>query len=891
MHWDANTIIPLVTVLIYAVLVLIVARSKPSTKEHRSFLLYLMAMTFWSLGSFFMHAAIWEPAFWFRVFSAAGLGSFLAVFHFVQVILNRWRKWAIGAYVFGGLSLVITLIPEMMVQNVIVEHGEVLFDIGSMAPFIAPPMYSLYFISVFELVRAYRSSSDILQQNRLRYLTIGLGVILFATFVNFTPLGRYPIDIAANGFSAIILAYAIIRHELLDITIVIRQSLSYATLIIILGMSYLLPILIFDRIAVQLSIGQTVSGFLVALGFSLLFASIIHSIYVQLRDRIDRLFFRERHDAYAIIQELGEQITGSLDLDQVVSVMLNRLVETLHPKNATLLLQDPNTQVFFPTASRGLDESISDFRLRADHPVCRWLKREERVLTSQQIDIYPQFSSMWEEERAQLEILSPNLFVALRAKMELSGILLIGPKQSDKPYTFEEIGIFSTFANQVAVALDNARLFEMTKTRLAEQIALLEIGNSLARASDLDDILQLVVKHACPPDTPTAKATIHLIDHETRRLLPRAVSQASGEPTHAVGFDPKQGIAGYAVQEKRLIYVPDVRGESNFVNTGEDFLSLVVVPLIIEDIPEGTLSVTSPHVDAFNEDLLRQLTSLGNQAAIALRKAQITDSLRKSNAELEERSRELEVSIEELKSTQRQLIQASKLASMGTLTAGIAHEINNPLAGIKLFAQNTKRAHNEGRLETEKMLTNMDKISALVDKAAKIIEHLRTFSRQASGDMELISVNKAVEDSISMLFEQLKLQNIEVHLQLEENLPQVRGDINQIEQVVLNLITNARDSLDKVEDKKISLRTYQDDELVIIEVTDTGSGISPEILENVFDPFFTTKPVDKGTGLGLSISHGIVELHGGEIEVESKLDKGTTFRIKLPTVEDITGND
>ncbi len=891
MHWDANTIIPLITVLIYAALVVIVARAKPSTQEHVSFLLYLLAMTFWSLGSFFMHAAIWEPAFWFRVFSAAGLGSFLAVFHFVQVSLNRKYKWAVGAYLFGGLSLIISLIPEMMVQNVIVENGEVVFDIGFMAPIIAPPMYAMYFLSLFQLIRAYRSSKDILQQNRLRYLSIGLGVIIFATFINFTPLGRYPIDIAANGFSAILLAYAIIRHELLDITMVIRQSLSYATLIIVLGLSYLLPILVFDQIAAQLSIGRTMPGFFLALGFSLLFASIIHSIYGQLRNRIDQFFFRERHDAYAIIQELGEQITGSLDLDQVVSAMLNRLVETLHPKNVLLMLQDPTSQEFCPTASRGLENSITDFRMRADHPICRWLKREERVLTIQQIDIHPQFSSMWEEERSQLYKSSPDLFVALRAKRELSGILLIGPKQSEKPYTLEEIGIFSTFTNQVAVALENARLFKETNTRLSEQIALLEIGNNLARASELDDILQLVVKHACPTDTPTAKATIHLIDHETKRLLPRAVSQSSGEPAQAVGFDPHQGIAGRAVQEKQLIYVPDVNKAPDFVNTQENFKSLVVVPLIIEDVPEGTLSVTSPHVDAFDEDLIRQLTSLGNQAAIALRKAQITDSLRKSNIELEQRSKELEASIEELKSTQRQLIQASKLASMGTLTAGIAHEINNPLAGIKLFAQNTIRAHNEGRLETEKMLENLDKISALVDKAAKIIEHLRTFSRQASGDMELIGVNNAVEDSLSMLFEQLKLQNIEVLLQLEENLPRVRGDINQIEQVVLNLITNARDSLDKVEDKKISLRTYQDDELVVIEVTDSGSGISPEILESVFDPFFTTKPVDKGTGLGLSISHGIVELHSGEIEVESRLDKGSTFRIKLPAVEDLIGND
>jgi signal transduction histidine kinase len=885
MYWGINTVIPLLAALAYGTLLVIVIRARPSTNARRAFRFYLLAMFFWSFGSFVSHSGFGSTSHWARVLSAAAITAPLTVFFFVENALDVTHKWDRWAYLAGIIIAAIALFTNLVAPSAEIKNGELELVRGPLVYVVAIPGYTLFVYSLVMLIRRFRQSTDPIEHNRLRYLISGTTIVIITTLINFTDLQKYPIDIAANLINAFFISYAIIRHELLDINIVVRRGLSYSTLILILAATYVLPVIFYDVLHTGLGVSQTASKYFLAFIVASLIAVASHALYGRIRDRIDRFYFRERYDSYKVIQELGEQITGTLDFDQIVSTMLDRLVETLHPKWVGLLLKDPSTGDFHPTASRGMGETLSEFHMRANHPICRWLGQEDRILTAQQLRIHAYFTGTWKKEKEQLERLSPNLYVALRVKDGLSGILLIGPKKSEETYSLEDIELYITFANQVSVALDNAHLFKAINVRLTEQIALLEIGNNLARASELDDILQLVVKHACPADTPTAKATIHLIDHDSQRLLPRAVSQSSGEPAHAVGFDPDQGIAGRAVQEKHLIYVPDVNKEPDFVNTQEDFKSLVVVPLVIEDIPEGTLSVTSPYIDAFDEDMIRQLASLGNQAAIALRKAQITDSLRKSNAELEQRSKELEASIEELKSTQRQLIQASKLASMGTLAAGIAHEINNPLAGIKLFAQNTKRAHNEGRLETEKMLENMDKINALVDKAAKIIEHLRAFSRQASGDMKLIGVNKAVEDSLSMLFEQLKLQNIEVLLQLEENLPRVRGDINQIEQVVLNLITNARDSLDKVKHKKISLRTYQDDGLVIIEVADTGSGISPEILENVFDPFFTTKPVDKGTGLGLSISHGIVELHGGEIEVESELDKGSTFRIKLPAAE------
>ncbi len=891
MVWNASTLIPLIAAILYGVVFIFVVRARPLTQDRRAFLFYLLAMMLWDIGSFMVHSGLGNTLTYFRLMTTAGIVGIFNLITFIQRVLGRKHAWMEWAYLLIAVFALLALFSPMAFPSAGIEEGELKYEFGPLIYIFAPPIYILFFLSIRALRQALVQTESPQQRIRYRYLLIGLVIVLIGSFVNFTPLGRYPIDVALNGVNALLIAYAIIRHELLDIQVVIRKGLAYTTLILALGLTYLVPILVVEIATIQLTSGFNIISVLIALGMSVVIAGTVHWFYEDIRDRIDRAYFREHYDAYKMVQELAEKMASTMDLDIMTSILMKRLGETLHIGTIAIMLRESASSNFAPTATRGFAPDTFNLFWVENHPICRWLRQEGRPLKKEQLDILPTLSGVWKEDLDQLEKLGIKIFIPLRSKGDLVGIFLLGAKQSGEEYSSDDQNLLNTLASHVAVALENARLFKETNTRLAEQIALLEIGNGLAHASDLDDILQLVVKHACPADTPSAKATIHLIDHETQRLLPRAVSQSSGEPAQAVGFDPKQGIAGRAVQEKSLIYVPDVHKAPDFVNTREDFNSLVVVPLIIEDLPEGTLSVTSPHIDAFDEDTIRQLTSLANQAAIALRKAQITEHLRKSNAELEKRSKELEASIEELKSTQRQLIQASKLASMGTLTAGIAHEINNPLAGIKLFAQNTKRAYISGKLKPEKMVETLEKISNLVDKAAKIIEHLRTFSRQATGHMELMRVNQAVEDSLSMLSEQLKLQNIEIIVQLDENLPQVRGDTNQIEQVVLNLITNARDSLDTAEKKRISLRTYQDNGSVVIEVVDSGSGIQPDIIENVFDPFFTTKPVDKGTGLGLSISHGIVELHGGEIEVESTPNKGSTFRVKLPAVENGLGND
>jgi len=227
---------------------------------------------------------------------------------------------------------------------------------------------------------------------------------------------------------------------------------------------------------------------------------------------------------------------------------------------------------------------------------------------------------------------------------------------------------------------------------------------------------------------------------------------------------------------------------------------------------------------------------------------------------------------------EEQLQHSEKMASIGILAAGVAHEVNTPLAGISSYTQLLK-----GQLEAGDPRTPLlDKIEKQSFRAAKIINNLLNFSRAAGTEMERLDVNKAVLDVLSLVEHQLEGSKIRVRRELGGDLPPVRGNENRVQQVFFNLILNARDAMPR--GGWLTLRTSADDDTVVVEVSDTGTGIRREDVKRIYDPFFTTKGIGRGTGLGLSVSYGIVQEHGGAIFVDSAPGKGTTFQVALPAL-------
>jgi len=257
----------------------------------------------------------------------------------------------------------------------------------------------------------------------------------------------------------------------------------------------------------------------------------------------------------------------------------------------------------------------------------------------------------------------------------------------------------------------------------------------------------------------------------------------------------------------------------------------------------------------------------------------IMGDLRETTAEMQRRE-------QELRDKQEQLVQAGKLATLGELTTGVAHELNNPLNNIGLFMGNALDLIGLGVTDKEHIARELQNAMRQVRKATEIISHLRTFGRVAPVSREPVSMNQVIGRALSLMQEQLRLREIEVELDVSARHAVVMGNPIQLEQVLINLLTNARDALVESPRKVIHIACEVRDRVVDLAFSDTGPGIPEGLERRIFDPFFTTKEVGRGTGLGLSITYGIIKEHGGTIAVANRPGEGAAFLIRLPLASD-----
>ncbi|OBQ46106.1 PAS domain S-box protein [Halodesulfovibrio spirochaetisodalis] len=239
--------------------------------------------------------------------------------------------------------------------------------------------------------------------------------------------------------------------------------------------------------------------------------------------------------------------------------------------------------------------------------------------------------------------------------------------------------------------------------------------------------------------------------------------------------------------------------------------------------------------------------------------------------------------------TEQKLIQAGKMATLGEMATGVAHELNQPLTVIKAASGFIMRKiRRDEPIDSDVLNTMAEEIDSHVDRASQIIDHMRAFGRQSDHALERVGVNRVIKSSVAMFISQLTLRGIRVQQNFEENLPEILGVSNRLEQVFINLLLNARDAIEEAEvenpsqDKIITLTTYSTPRAVVAVVEDTGTGVPQRLLDKIFEPFFTTKEVGKGTGLGLSITYGLIKDFGGTIRIQNKEEGGARFTLTFP---------
>jgi two-component system, NtrC family, sensor kinase len=395
-------------------------------------------------------------------------------------------------------------------------------------------------------------------------------------------------------------------------------------------------------------------------------------------------------------------------------------------------------------------------------------------------------------------------------------VLGVGRRDGFEPLNSEEVDVLQTLAAQAATAFTNGRLFHSLREKADELQALTEYNENVVESMD---------------------AGILVLDLETRvERWNRAMESLTGR---------RRGDA----LGKRLDEI-----------FPEAFLEALRGSLVLGD-REEIAHIYKLHLPTEAGAMLMVNVSLapfqvgsGERCGTILILEDVTARVR-----LEE-----------------QLQHSEKMASIGLLAAGVAHEVNTPLAGISSYTQmlraEVEPGDAKGRL--------LEKIEKQTFRAAKIINGLLNFSRSGSLEMESLDINKVLLDVLSLVEHQLEGAKIRIRKDLADSLPPVRGNENRLQQVFFNLVLNARDAMPS--GGWLSLVTSADEDTVVIEVSDTGQGIKREDIKRIYDPFFTTKGVGRGTGLGLSVSYGILQEHGGAIFVESMPGKGTTFQVALP---------
>jgi two-component system, NtrC family, sensor kinase len=490
-------------------------------------------------------------------------------------------------------------------------------------------------------------------------------------------------------------------------------------------------------------------------------------------------------------------------------------------------------------------------------------------------------------------------------------------RQAVRPFTEKQIELVQTFADQAVIAIENARLFEEVQKRteeltesLQQQTATADVLKVISRSAfDLQTVLGALIETATRMCDADQAAITREIDGAFFRAANYGYSSALSDFIRNTPVQMDRGsIAGRALVEARIVQIADVKADPDYTFSpaleSGDFRTALAVPMLREGVPIGVLSLTRKDVRHFTDKQIEVATTFADQAAIAIENVRLFKSV-------ETRTRELAKSLEELRATQDRLVQTQKLASLGQLTAGIAHEMKNPLNFVNNFSvisselvdelhqslkdvslNDTKRGEIVELMET--LRGNLDKVVQHGGRADAIVKNMLLHSREGTGEHRPVDINALVEESLNLAWHGARAEKQGFEITLQQSFDPSAGEIDiypqDIRRALLNLISNGFYAATRRRDETngghyeptLAASTKNLGDRVEITIRDNGTGITPDVKDKMFNPFFTTKPTGQGTGLGLSISHDIiVKQHGVSIEVDSAPGEFTEIRITL----------
>jgi len=583
-----------------------------------------------------------------------------------------------------------------------------------------------------------------------------------------------------------------------------------------------------------------------------------------------------------LLREISIEIAKELDLASLTALVCRRAAELLESACSVAYLWDERGGRLDLAGSHGLGAWAGQARHGLGEAVAEATARERKGLRLNDYRASSLASAALLERTAVVAAMTEPLLYRGR----LIGVLVV--YRSSDGFEDRDQELLNLFAAQAAIAIENARLYSALGESRSKLEELIRMGSAMQEPLSLQERLALVLT-AAQGVLGFDRINILLADPD-RTMLRSVASVGVDEPIEQIRVPLGReggGIARAFVERRPVVWdgagpvPPDWRLAPPYSEIGAfRSRSFVNLPLLVRGEAIGVLGADNKFSRRPpSPEIVRLLQVFAAQAAVAIENARLYEEVAGYARELEQR---VEERTRALKEAQAKLIQSAKLAAVGTLAAGVAHELNQPLMVIRGYAQELLAG---GRRSFEEMREDLGRIEAQTSRMAAIIGQLMEFSRRSEGRRGLTDLNEVVFQALALLGQQVRARNIVLTQDLQPGLPPVWADPLQLEQVLVNLITNARDAMEVWGRGVLQVRTRAaGDGRVAVSVTDSGPGIPPHLLKRIFDPFFTTKEVGKGTGLGLSICHGIVEEHGGEILVESPVaeGRGARFTVLLP---------
>jgi len=587
--------------------------------------------------------------------------------------------------------------------------------------------------------------------------------------------------------------------------------------------------------------------------------------------RMENLRLRQRgrnvRDGAEAVQRTSSTLTASLDLPTVLDSILASAHDLVPADLAHIFLYDGKTLSFGAASGREGRWDKPFAEPRRDGLTYR-VAETGRPQVVEDIHTHSLYKDSPEKWRGSI------VGLPLKVKQRIVGVMNIS-RFERQPFNDEELRILEMLADQAAIAVENARLYEAERTQRRQIEAMQSAVASLSQSLDLHEVLDRLLtelRKVIPYDS----ASVMLVEGGCLRVV--TGRDLPGDT--AIGqIYPVTEIEREIEQSGRPFIMVDASMDDRFHAWGNTkyVKGWMSVPLLGRAGMIGCLTIDSRKLGAFSDDEADLAMSFAHQTAVAVENAQLHQNVKDQ--------------LEALKTSQDKLVQSEKLAAIGKLIAGVAHELNNPLTAIIGIAQLLQTGELSGGVKQD-----LEKLVSEAHRAGKIVRSLLDFSRQQRPERRPVLVDDVLTSTLTILAYELQSRNIECRTRLAGNLPATMADGNQLQQVFVNLINNAYEAMfeaagggvltvsSQLRDGESPPAPGSPDRSIRVCIGDNGPGIASDLQPRIFDPFFTTKSPGKGTGLGLSVCHGIIGEHDGQIWVESTAGEGTRFYVQIPVV-------